>query len=381
MLVRFISSVLVLFVLSAFGTLKAEPVSEFNRNFAKKVAQQLTQLSIPGGAYVIVQNNQIAALETFGFTDQNKQQKVTQHTVFRLASVSKTFSATITAMLADEHKLSLTDPITKYVPEFRLADKTAAQKIQIHHLLSHSSGLMPNAYDNLLAENWDMKRILSWFNKISPLCQPQQCYGYQNIAYSLVQPAIESIQPEPFAKLLKDRIFTPLNMQDASVGLKPLVSSSSFAKPHVLIDKRKGKYIWTQVDVDPDFYKVEPAAGVNASISDLASWLIANLGHKPSVISKHLLVELTEPRIKTTRELNKRYWRHHLTDAHYGYGWRIYQFDDYPVYFHSGWVRGYRAAIGYSPDLDLGFAILLNAESNVISQLSSDFWAYANQLN
>ncbi|MCU4675776.1 beta-lactamase family protein [Catenovulum sp. 2E275] len=361
-------------------TVKAESITDFNQRFSQQVALKLAQMSIPGGAYVIVKNNQIAALETFGYTDQSQSQKVNSHTVFRLASVSKTFSATVTTMLALENKLSLNDPITKYVPEFTLADKTAADKIQIHHLLSHSSGLIPNAYDNLLHENWDMQRILSWFNKITPLCQPDQCYGYQNIAYSLVQPAIETIQPEPFAELLNERIFAPLKMADASVGLKPFISGDNYAKPHVLIDKKQGKYIWTQVAIDADFYKVEPAAGVNASISDLANWLIANLGYQPDILSKNLLAELTEPRIKTTRELNKRYWREYLTDAYYGYGWRIYQFDDYPVYFHSGWVRGYRAAIGYSPDLDLGFAILLNAESSVISELTSGFWANAKSL-
>ena len=123
-----------------------------------------------------------------------------------------------------------------------------------------------------------------------------------------------------------------------------------------------------------------PAAGVNASINDLAKWLIANLGYKPEVLSPLLLSELTTPRIRTKKDLRRRFWRDHLTDAHYGYGWRIYQFNGHPIIYHSGWVAGFRAEIGYSPDLDIGFAIVINAESNVISKISSQFWLQASSV-
>ena len=97
------------------------------------------------------------------------------------------------------------------------------------------------------------------------------------------------------------------------------------------------------------------------------------------MLAPALLAELTIPRIKTKKDLRRRYWRKHLTDAHYGYGWRIYQFDGHPIIYHSGWVAGFRADIGYSPELDIGFAILINAESNVINKISSQFWSQAHQ--
>ena len=139
------------------------------------------------------------------------------------------------------------------------------------------------------------------------------------------------------------------------------------------------KYVWRTVEVEDDYYKVAPAAGVNASITDLSKWLIANMGHQPEVLSPQLLTELTTPRIKTKKDLRRRHWKKYLTDAHYGYGWRIYQFNGSPIIYHSGWVSGFRADIGYSPALDIGFAVLINAESNVINKISSDFWSLAHQ--
>ena len=294
-------------------------------------------------------------------------------------------------MLAQEQQLNLSDPVTKYVPNFVLATEGAANKIQLKHLLSHSSGLMPNAYDNLLHENWSMDKIISRFDRVTPICQPEKCYGYQNIAYGFLQPAIEASQPKSYSTLLHDRIFAPLAMDNASVGIDVFLQQKNTAKPHILRKRvntgqknKAGKdikrYVWRTVKVAPDYYKVAPAAGVNASIADLTKWLIANLGHNPEVLSPALLNELTTPRIKTKKDLRRRYWREHLTDAHYGYGWRIYQFNGHPIIYHSGWVAGFRADIGYSPELDIGFTVLINAESNVINKISSQFWTKAHQL-
>jgi beta-lactamase class C len=369
----------------------ANNISQFKESFSSQVKKQLTVYNIPGAAYAIVQNDTIIAMETFGHTDKAKSQQVDYNTVFRLASVSKTFAATVTTMLAQEQLLKLSDPITKYVPNFALATDGAAQKIQLKHLLSHSSGLMPNAYDNLLHENWTMDKIIGRFDRITPICQPEKCYGYQNIAYGFLEPAIEGSQKKSYKKLLQDRVFTPLNMTNASLGIEVYKEKENTAKPHILRKRVKtGKkdpqgreireYVWRTVKVAPDYYKVAPAAGVNASISDLAKWLIANLGHKPEVLSPSLLAELTTPRIRTKKDLRRRFWRGHLTDAHYGYGWRIYQFEGHPIIYHSGWVAGFRADIGYSPDLDIGFAIVINAESNAINKISSQFWLQASSL-
>lgn len=363
-------------------------LKQFNQEFSTNVAKQLTNKSIPGGAYAIIKNNKIVALETFGHTDKKQSQPIDNKTVFRLASVSKTFAATLTTMLAQEQQLNLSDPITKYVPEFSLAQKGAADKIQLKHLLSHSTGLMPNAYDNLLHENWSMDKIIGRFDRVTPICEPAKCYGYQNIAYALLEPAIEASQTKSYSTLLQDRIFSPLKMTNASVGINGFLQEENTAKPHILRKrintgkkdsngKAIKKYLWRTVKVSPDYYKVAPAAGINASITDLAKWLIANLGHNPKVLSPNLLVELTTPRIRTKKDIRRKFWREHLTDAHYGYGWRIYQFDNYPIIYHSGWVAGFRADIGYSPDLDIGFAILINAESNAINKISSQFWSQA----
>jgi len=172
---------------------------------------------------------------------------------------------------------------------------------------------------------------------------------------------------------MAQKICQPLDMRNASVGYEAFVNNPNHAKPHVLI--RDGT--WKTVPVLPNYYRVAPAAGVNASALDMGKWLMAQLGSHPEVITPELVDTLTRPRVETTREVHRRHWKNLLTDAHYGLGWRIYQIGAHQIAYHSGWVSGYRADVAWSQEYGLGFAILLNAETNTINELTTTFWEMA----
>jgi beta-lactamase class C len=131
------------------------------------------------------------------------------------------------------------------------------------------------------------------------------------------------------------------------------------------------------VRVLPNYYRVAPAAGVNASALDMGKWLMAQLGSHPEVLNPEVIATLTRPRVKTKREIYRRHWKKLLTEAHYGLGWRIYQLGEHQIAYHSGWVSGFRADVAWSEEHDLGFAILLNAEANSINELTTTFWEMA----
>jgi beta-lactamase class C len=115
---------------------------------------------------------------------------------------------------------------------------------------------------------------------------------------------------------------------------------------------------------------VLPAAGVNASISDMSQWLIAQTGHRPDVLPESLLATLHQPVISTPSELRGSSWRRErLTSAGYAIGWRVYDYAGHEVVFHGGAVQGYRGVIAMLPDRDLGVAILWNSESALPSGL------------
>ncbi|CAM5204973.1 serine hydrolase [Alishewanella longhuensis] len=127
--------------------------------------------------------------------------------------------------------------------------------------------------------------------------------------------------------------------------------------------------------VNESYYRFAPAAGVNASAIDLGYWLIAQLGYNPDVLNEDQLKQITSKRVRTVRDLRRRLWREHITDAHYALGWRVYQFGQEQLVYHGGWVQGFRAELAYSKERELGLVILLNAESNVVAELSTYFWS------
>ncbi|WP_246068587.1 serine hydrolase domain-containing protein [Microbulbifer harenosus] len=352
------------------GKSVSRSVESSAREFDRYFRQILKQHGIPGAAYVIVDRDQVVAMDTFGVRVKGKQEAVTNHTVFRLASVSKTFAASMAAVLEHEHKFSWGDKVVRYVPELSFKTPALSMKLQVQHLLSHSSGLTPNAYDNYLEDNRPLSKILPMFSTIDPNCEPGQCYGYQNVLFSLIEEVIQKATGVPYSRQLKDRFFVPLQMEDASLGWEAFMAASNRAAPHVQTGNG-----WRPVKVEKEYYLAAPAAGVNASISDMAQWLKAQMGYYPEVLSREVISDLTTERVETRRHMRHRIWRDYIDHAGYGLGWRLYTVGDDRIVFHGGWVAGFRAAVAYSEKRKVGIAILMNAESRVISDLTGNFIA------
>lgn len=341
-------------------------ITDFDAYFAANLDEE----KIPGGAYAIVRGNKIIATAGFGVRQLGSKDPVDPYTVFRIASVSKTFAAGLASIVASQGHFNWDDNVTQYLPEFSFKSKQYNKQLKVEHLLSQSTGVMPNAYDNLIEANLSPERILPQFSKIDPLCNPGQCYGYQNVLFSLIEPIMQQTTGKTYAELMQELIFTPLQLPTASVGMDGFFSTENRAMPHV-----RARGSWHSTKVAESYYRFGPAAGINASAVDLGYWLIAQLGHNPAVLPDNLVENITTKRIKTRRDLRRKEWRRYLTDAHYALGWRVYQFGQDELIYHGGWVKGYRAEIAYSTEHQLGLVMLINAESNVMNEMGTYFWS------
>ena len=346
----------------------SNPPAVIDARFDASFDAILDDAGIPGGAWAIVADGEVARAGAHGVRALDDRQPVAPATVFRIASLSKTFAAGLAAILVDEGKLRWNQPIAEFAPQFRLRGD-AQRGLQLQHILGQSSGLVPNAFDNLVDAGQPLDRILPHFRTLSPGCAPGRCYGYQNILYALSAPAIEQAGGKDYASQVGERIFTPLAMRTASFGRAALFASPDHALPHV----RKGK-TWRRVEVEEDYYQLAAAAGINASVLDLAQWTLAQMGRYPKVVDPEQVEALTRPRVSTPKDMGHRYWKDVLSSAHYGLGWRIYRIGEESVVLHSGWVRGYVGTISYSPRLQRGLVVLLNGESNRLNEIVSGFW-------
>ncbi|WJG09226.1 serine hydrolase domain-containing protein [Aliiglaciecola sp. LCG003] len=344
-------------------------------DFAAKTQAQAQKHNIPGYIFVFVRKGETAKVVSFGSTEK-RGEPIDSDTVFRLASVSKTFAGVLMAKMVEQTDLSWQTPLLEIAPEYGF-NRLEPKPITLAHLMSQSSGYMPNSYDNLIEANYSVKRVLGQLAKLEPLCEPGKCYTYQNALFGVLEDYYLN-QHSSYSDVLKSQIIQPLRMPNASTGKLNLQNSKKWAKPHVAISRRK----WRETKVQDDYYRFTPAAGVNASIADMAIWIRAMLGEYPNVVPPSVVETVTTPQIKTTKELRRRDWRTFLKDAHYGMGWRIYDFDGHKLNYHGGWVKGYRADVSFAPDEEVGYAMLMNAESNLINGFTAQFWQqYFNNHN
>lgn len=331
------------------------------RQFEAMAQQLVSNQRVPGMAMAIVHNGRVLSARGYGITDTRAPLPVDGHTVFRLASLSKAFAGTLTGLMVNDGTLRWDTRLSQYAPNFRLADPLAAQQVTVANLLSHRVGLRHNAYDRDLEANVDYVTLTRKLAYAPMECAPGTCYGYQNIAFSLIGDVIQGASGMPYEQAVERRLLRPLGMRDASVGLDGILASQNWARPHV---RTRGG--WLSLTPKPSYYHVAPAAGVNASALDMAQWLLAQTGHRPDVLSAPLLATLHQPLVTTPTEMRGSPWRRErLNAAGYALGWRVYDYAGHNLVFHGGAVQGYRGVVAMLPERDLGIALLWNSESSL----------------
>lgn len=326
------------------------------QQYDRFVETKLAELGAPGAAIAIVSGDSIVYMKGFGLRESGRAETINPHTVFRIASLSKGFAAVLTGLLVQDSLLHWNDKVVKYLPDFSLKDAINTKSLTIRHVLSHTTGLPSHTYDNLLDDNVPYDAIISQLREVATSCRVGECYNYQNVVYSLIGKIIQSATGRDYAQLMKLRLFSPLGMKDASLDYTTLVANANHASPHL---RRRNE--WLPTAVKATYYSAAPAAGINASIADMAQWLRALLGWKPNILPPAVIAEVSSPVIKTRRELRRYHWNGNARRAYYALGWRVFDYAGTKLVFHSGGLRGYAAQIAFLPEQNLGIAVLLNA--------------------
>jgi beta-lactamase class C len=316
---------------------------------------------VSGLAAAIIKDDKVLLERGIGFADWNTREPVSGETVFRLASLSKAFATALTGVLVEDGLMRWDTKVAGMLPTFTLNDVTSAQKLTVRDILSHRVGLPHNTYDNLLEQDEPYELIVDRLKDVPLACPVGDCYGYQNIAFSLIGDVTYAVTGDFYYHQVEKRIFHPLRMDTATYGRDALEGSKSWARPHHHVANG-----WAPFVPNENYYRVPPAAGVNASIRDMEQWLIAQMGGRPNVLSPALLTALHTPLVETEHEMRASSWRRgRLNNAQYALGWRIYDYAGTTLVFHAGAVQGYRAMIAFLPKYRFGAIMLWNCESGM----------------
>jgi D-alanyl-D-alanine carboxypeptidase len=327
--------------LAALPAAAASPISNQElAQYADRLLAETYPADQPGATALIVRNGETVLRKGYGLANLELNVPMQPDMVLELGSVTKQFTGAAILMLQERGQLSVTDDVTKYLPDY----PTHGQKITLDHLLTHVSGIP--SYTGLpeWAAQWrqdvTVDQLIAIF-KDKPLeFAPGEKWSYNNSAYVLLGAVIEKVSGKTYEDFIEQEIFAPLGMKRASyVNLRDVVPGRASG-----YDKQGDKYLNTQYLSMSQPYS---AGALMSSVDDLALWDQALSNGK--LLKKESLDRLFTPVKLTSGQTTK-----------YGYGWSVWDFEGTRIIEHGGDIFGFSSMVTRVPSEKLLVVVLTN---------------------
>jgi CubicO group peptidase (beta-lactamase class C family) len=306
------------------------------------------------GAITVARGTDVLLSKGYGLANASTAMPITPHTRFRIASVTKQFTALAILKLQELGKLMVTDHVCRYVP----ACPAAWKAITIEHLLTHTSGMptIEHLQDYAVTRGpLSPEQLIGLFRDRETAGPPGVQFRYSNYGYMLLGYVIERVTGGTYAKFLRQQILDPLGMSESGYDV-----THPDPQTHAV-----GYWTWDfRTTADWDMSIPFSAGAMYASTSDLYRWNRFLLAGKPKILDSALLAQMFVPRVPLkpggpdASAASRRqipvpdwYW--------YGYGWVVYGPTDV-MYAHEGGIDGFAAFNLIEPRRQLSITILSN---------------------
>ena len=332
---------------------------------------QMQEYKIPGMAVAIVRNGEVEYIKGFGVAGPTGD-PVTPDTSFLLASVSKSFTALGIMQLIEDGKISLDDPLQKYLPWFDVKGEGGAE-ITVAHLVYQTSGfseyegnemnLRPNTPNGLEEGVRDLSHIKLEF-------KPGEGWEYSNINYSVLGLLIQEVSGQRYETYIEENIFTPLGMTHSYTSLESARAGNAsrgyypiFGVP-LALDQNM---LYTTATL--------PAFGLWSSAADMSRYLIAHLEEESAtLLSAEGMKQLHTPGVEIEPGYSYAMGWFHSPNAFdpvflQTLGTDIAPSDDQQVLWHEGDWKGYKSVALLLPGLDYGVVMLMNTNDPTIASV------------
>jgi CubicO group peptidase (beta-lactamase class C family) len=307
----------------------------------------------------IVKDDEVVWARGFGLADIATERPADEGTVYAIGSTTKAFTATLVGMLVDEGKASWDDPVTEYLPYFDLQVRSDDEHAEctLRDLLSHRHGF------SRMGILWfggktSREEILRTAAGAEPWDDFRAGFHYCNVTYLAAGEAAGVADGSSWDELMVERIFEPLEMSSSTLTLR-----AARKDPRLALG-----YRWDEVDeqFEPErrvaLENVGPAGSVNSNVVDMAQWLRLQLAQGEidgaRLISSQSLLETWAPQIEMGEAES------------YGLGWMLREHDGRKVVEHGGNIDGFSAQVGFMPEENLGYVLLMNLSASPLQPAS-----------
>jgi CubicO group peptidase (beta-lactamase class C family) len=315
----------------------------------------LKSATSPGGAVLVIKEGRVLFARGYGVTELRSFSKIDLQTNFRLASVSKQFTAMAVMLLVHDGKLRYDERLNDVFPDF----PAYGRDITIRHLLNHTSGLQD--YEDLMsADGNESPEKISQIKDVGVLAllkrqtttkfEPGTKWEYSNSGYAVLAMVVEKVSGEGFGQFLQNRIFRPLKMRNTIAYER----GRNDVRHRAYGYSRKKEAGWQETDQSPTS-AVLGDGGIYSSLDDLAKW-DEELSHQRLLNEAEMRPAITPAKLPAGNAVFRG------KPAEYGFGWFLDSYKGHARMWHFGETIGFRTAIQRFVDDKLTIIVLCNRE-------------------
>ena len=208
---------------------RSESIAAFIPEFELLITEAMDEWKVPGLAVAVVQNGEVALLSAYGLRDVEADLKVTTDTQFTICSITKSFTATGLALLMDERRLDWKKPVRDYIPEFRLHDAVATDRVTVRDLLCHHSGVPRHDWIHM-PDDLSAVKMLAAMRYLEPSDDIRGTHQYSNLGYLVAGIVTERVSGQSWAEFTRARLTDKLRM-NVTFTAEDLATTADAAVP------------------------------------------------------------------------------------------------------------------------------------------------------
>jgi CubicO group peptidase (beta-lactamase class C family) len=325
---------------------QAPATSKFDA-IAALAEAKMREYHVPGVAIGILDNG-VVHTRGLGVTNVEDPLHVTDHTVFPIASISKTFAATMMMRLAEQGKVDLKAPVRKYLPDFKVRDENVSRDVTIWNLLTHTAGWEGQVSGPERGEDTLRNFVATVMPDLMQVAPPTAAWSYNNAGFSVSGRVIEAVTGTSINRAIRDLIFTPLGLAHAGSTAGEFMVNRFAAGHGVRADAP-----FLQRPFSPSVSVT--AGGVGLCITDLLAYARFHLGDGTAPGGERLLSRASLDLMKTTQ------LRKQSTDDDIGIAWHLRNVGPLRVAAHGGTLAGHILLLEIVPERNFAIGILTNS--------------------
>jgi CubicO group peptidase (beta-lactamase class C family) len=307
---------------------------------------KMKEFGVPGVALGVI-NNGVVSIRGIGVTNLEDPLPVTPHTVFPIASISKTFAATAIMRLVEQGKIDLKAPVRTYIPDFRVRDETVSRDVTVWRLLTHLGG-WEGQVSGPDRGTETMKNFMTTITDLMQVAPPGAAWSYNNAGFSIAGRVIEVVTGNPINRAIRDLVFQPLGLEHAGTTAGEFIVQR-FAAGHTT---RNGTPT-LQRPFTPS--SSVTAGGVGLCMTDLMAYARFHMGDGTSATGERVLTKESLERMRTPQA------RKQSTDDDIGIAWHLRQVGSVRTASHGGTLGGHNLLLEIAPERNFAIAVLTNS--------------------